>query len=278
MDGGKPVTPDEFIARIQAMHGSLPRRLRQCAEYAARHQTRLAQATVAEFARGAGVQASAVVRFSQAMGFTGYSQMRDLFRTPFELPRPDYARRIEQMERQGEARPAGVLAEMAKLGRLSLERMIETVDPSDFDSAAGLVARAGLVHVVGHQGCFAAAAHLAHILERVGVPVLLHGGCGPARSAASVRADDVVLVMAFSPLLAETQQFCDESGAKGAQVIAISDRSGAARLGKAAPALILSEAEAGGFHPMTATATLAMALAVAAGGLRSDRRRAASRH
>lgn len=275
MDGGAPHSTDEFIARLQAMHGSLPKRLRQCAEYAAHQQARLAQATVAEFARGAGVPASAVVRFCQAMGFSGYAQMRDLFRTPFELPRPDYAKRLEQLSRYGATRPAGLLAEFVEAGRLSLERMIDTVDASDFDRAAGILSRAGLIHVVGHGRCFAAAAHTAYILERVEVPAMLHGAFGQMSGTNSVRRDDAVLAISFSPPVQETLDFCHEAGRNGAQLVAIADHGAAARLGASCLSLHLSEVEAAGFRPMTATATLTLALAAATGGLRAHGRKAA---
>lgn len=274
MDGGAPHSTDEFIARIQAMHGSLPKRLRQCAEYAARQQARLAQATVAEFARGAGVPASAVVRFSQAMGFSGYAQMRDLFRSPYELPRPDYAERLRQLSRQGAERPAGLLAEFVEAGRLSMERIVETVDPSDFDRAAGILSRAAMVHVVGHGRCFAAAAHTAYILERVEVPALLHGAFGQMTGAGSVRAGDVVLAISFSPAMQETLDFCADARAAGAPLVAITDPGAAMRLGGDVLALHLSEVEAAGFRPMTATATLTLALAAATGGLRAHVQRA----
>ncbi|MDP5306871.1 MurR/RpiR family transcriptional regulator [Paracoccus spongiarum] len=269
MDGGAPHSTDEFIARLQELHGSLPKRLRQCAEYAARQQARLAQATVAEFARGAGVPASAVVRFSQAMGFSGYSQMRDLFRSPFQMPRPDYAQRLQQLSRQGAARPAGLLAEFTEAGRLSLERMLDTVDGSDFDRAAGMLARAGVIHVVGHGRCFAAAAHTAYILERVEVPALLHGAFGQISGVTSVRGGDAVLAISFSPPVQETLDFCAEAQRAGAQVVAIADPGVAARLGSGALCLNLIEVEAAGFRPMTATSILALALAAATGGLRA---------
>lgn len=269
MKDGAPHSTDEFIARIQQMHASLPRRLRQCAEYAARQQARMAQATVAEFARGAGVPASAVVRFSQAMGFSGYAQMRDLFRTPFELPRSDYAARLEQLSQYGDGRPAGLLATFAEAGRMSLERMIASVDSSDFDRAAGILSRAALVHVVGHGRCFAAAAHTAYILERVEVPALLHGAFGQISGAASVREGDAVLVVSFSPAMPETLAFCTDLRGCGAEVVAIADPGVAARLGRDVLSLNLVEVEAAGFRPMVATATLALALAAAAGGLRA---------
>lgn len=269
MKDGAPHSTDEFIARIQQMHASLPRRLRQCAEYAARQQARMAQATVAEFARGAGVPASAVVRFSQAMGFSGYAQMRDLFRSPFELPRSDYAARLEQLSQYGDSRPAGLLATFAEAGRMSLERMIASVDSSDFDRAAGILSRAALVHVVGHGRCFAAAAHTAYILERVEVPALLHGAFGQISGAASVREGDAVLVVSFSPAMPETLAFCADLRGCGAEIVAIADPGVAARLGRGVLSLNLVEVEAAGFRPMVATATLALALAAAAGGLRA---------
>ncbi|MBU3028877.1 MurR/RpiR family transcriptional regulator [Paracoccus marinaquae] len=277
MEGNTPHSTDEFIARLSEMHASLPRRLRQCAEYAAHQQARLAQATIAEFARGAGVPASAVVRFCQAMGFSGYAQMRDLFRSPYELPRPDYAQRLEQLSRQGSARPAGLLAEFVEAGLHSLERMIDTVDAQAFDRAAGILSKAGLVHVVGHGRCFAAAAHTAYILERVEVPALLHGAFGQMSGAGSVRKDDAVLAISFSPPVPETLDFCDQAAGNGAELVLIGDPGVALRLGDTALPLVLTEVEAAGFRPLTATATLALALAAATGGLRAHHRKSAGK-
>ncbi|MCF3973123.1 MurR/RpiR family transcriptional regulator [Paracoccus salsus] len=276
MKGGAPDNTDELIARIRAMHASLPRRLRQCAEYAAAQQARMAQATIAEFARGAGVPASAVVRFAQAMGFSGYAQMRDLYRSPLELPRPDIAQRLEQLRRHGTARPVTLLAECVEAGRLSLERMLETVDPTRFDRAAGVLARAGLIHVVGPGRCFAVAAHSAYILERVDVPALLHGAFGQVIGAGSVRRGDAVLAIALSPAMQETLDVCAAARGNGAQIVAITDPGVAARLGSSALSLTLVEVEAAGSRPMTATATLAMALAAATGALRADLRKEAT--
>ncbi|MBO1687899.1 MurR/RpiR family transcriptional regulator, partial [Clostridium butyricum] len=61
----------------------LPKRLKQCADFVAANQDRIAVSTVAEMAEGAGVQSSAFMRFCQIMGFSGFSEMQKLFRDSY---------------------------------------------------------------------------------------------------------------------------------------------------------------------------------------------------
>ncbi|MDZ7904763.1 MAG: hypothetical protein U5N55_02595 [Cypionkella sp.] len=69
---------DEVQARIAADLDSLPKRLRQCADYILANFDRIAVSTVAEVAAGADVPPSAVLRFCQTIGFSGFSEMQKL--------------------------------------------------------------------------------------------------------------------------------------------------------------------------------------------------------
>jgi hypothetical protein len=75
-----PQTVDAFRDRLMELNGDLPRRLQQCADHVARHLDSIALSTVAQVAQGAGVPPSAVMRFCQIMGFSGFAEMQRLFR------------------------------------------------------------------------------------------------------------------------------------------------------------------------------------------------------
>ena len=63
-----PATISDFTARLDRLHGTLPRRLQQCADHVARHLDDIALSTVADLARAADVPPSALMRFCQLMG------------------------------------------------------------------------------------------------------------------------------------------------------------------------------------------------------------------
>ena len=75
-----PETVDELFQALAARADALPKRLRQCGDFIARNPDRVAVSTVAELAALAGVQPSALMRFCQELGFSGFSQMRMAYR------------------------------------------------------------------------------------------------------------------------------------------------------------------------------------------------------
>lgn len=269
MDGGAPLNTDQFIERLQQLHEVLPRRLRQCADYAARHQARLAQATVADFARGAGVPASAVVRFSQVMGFSGYAEMRNLFRGPFVLPRPGYAERLADLRQRGQGQASGLLADFIDAARQSLEMLADSVDTQVFDLAARKLGQAGLIHTIGLGRCFAIAAQVAYGWDRMEVPQVLHGATRDLPALHAIRPGDAVLLVVVSPLNAELLEFLKTLCRSDASIVAICDPGVAMHLRQCALCLVLAEAEAAGFRPLSSAMTLSTALATAVAAARA---------
>ena len=268
MDGGPPLSADQFNDRLRQIHDSLPRRLRQCADYAARHQARLAQATVADFARGAGVPASAVVRFSQVMGFSGYAQLRQLFRSPFEMPRTDYTQRLAELRSRGQGQSVQLLADFIGAARESLDRMADSIMPDRFEAAVQLLADADLVHTIGFGRCFPIAAQVAHGWDRMEVPQVLHGAAGDLPGLQAIRAGDALLLIATSPISDELRRLVTSLPRSDARLVAGCDPGVEMHLRHRAICLVLAEAEAAGFRTLASMMTLTLALAAAVAALR----------
>jgi len=144
-----PVTVEAFQERLLEVTDSLPKRLRQCADYVAGHADRIAVSTVAELAESAGVQPSAIMRFSQIMGFTGFSDMQRLFREHYTGGWPDYTTRLTNLRNNGEDGGALLLAEFVDAGRASLESVLNTVDPQEFETAIKVLSEAATIHIIG---------------------------------------------------------------------------------------------------------------------------------
>ena len=161
----------------------MPKRLRQCADFIARNPDRVAVSTVAELAAAADVQPSAMMRFCQELGFSGFSQMQRLFRDEYSRKWPDYATRLENLRASGEQRPGVLLAEFVEAGRASLEKLMTTVDPDLLERAVDMLAAAPLIHLVGYRRAYPVASYLAYALEKMAIPCVLHSAVGHLATA-----------------------------------------------------------------------------------------------
>ena len=99
-----PATVEAVLGAIAGIADRLPARLRQCADYVADNPDRIAVSTVAEVAVGAAVHPSAVMRFCQELGFSGYSEMQRIFREEYARTWPDYATRLQNLRAAGSGR------------------------------------------------------------------------------------------------------------------------------------------------------------------------------
>lgn len=266
-----PTAPEtlEALYRLLAERSDgLPKRLRQCADYVAHNPDRVAVSTVAELAAAAEVQPSAVMRFCQELGFSGFSQMQRLFREEYSRKWPDYSTRLQNLREAGESRPDVLLAEFVEAGRSSLERLMSTVDPAGLERAVEVLAAAPLIHLVGYRRSFPVASYIAYAMEKMAIPCMLHSAVGQLATGHSVRSGDAVLAITFAPYSPETMAFVDAARGAGHPAVAITDSlsSPLQRLGVLP--LLVSEVDVGAFRALSATFALAIALAVAVGARR----------
>ena len=265
-----PKTIDEFMTLLASQKEVMPKRLRQCAHYVAENRDKIAVSTVSELAEGAGVLPSAFMRFCQVMGFSGFSEMQRLFRESYSQPWPDYETRLANL-REGHAHsPTALLAEFIDAGRMSLERLVQSIDERNLEEAVSILASAPVIHLIGYRRAFPVVAYLAYALEKMDIPAILHDGVGKLNAAHSIRKGDAVIAVTFSPYTAETIELVSQSKEIGADVIAITDAMAGPLHRLGALPLLVSEVDVGAFRALSATHSLAITLAVAVG---SERRR-----
>ncbi|MBC2835374.1 MurR/RpiR family transcriptional regulator [Paragemmobacter straminiformis] len=263
-----PASVDEFRDRLAAVTPDLPRRLRQCADFIAAHSDRIAVSTVAELASGADVPPSALMRFCQIMGFSGFSEMQKLFREAYAPGWPDYTTRLRNLKEGGAGSPAALLAEFIEAGRLSLEALAKTVDEASLADAVKLLSKAETIHVVGFRRTFPVAAYLVYVFEKMSVPAMLHDGVGKLDHRFALRQGDAVLAITFAPYSEETLTLAQDARDRGLPVVGLTDRV-TSPLARTADAIItVPEVDFGAFRSLSATIALALSLAVAIGSAR----------
>lgn len=264
-----PDTIDAFFARLGNTAEDLPKRLKQFADFIAANPDRVAVSTVAELAQGADVQPSAVMRFCQEMGFTGFSQMQRLFRSSYSQKWPDYSTRLEKLREHGTESPSALLAEFVEVGRASLENLMATVEPRALQQAVDVLARAETLHLVGFRRAFPVTSYLAYAFEKMDVPAVLHSGIANINMDHLIKPNDAVIAVTFAPYTQMTLDIAEKARETGADIVAITDVVTSPLARFKAIQLLVSELDVGAFRALSASLSLAIALAVSVGAQRN---------
>jgi DNA-binding MurR/RpiR family transcriptional regulator len=221
---------EELRADIARRYPGFSDRLQVIAEFALDHPTEMALGTVAEVAERAKVQPSAIVRFAHAIGYGGFTEMQQIFRTRLVAgATPSYKERIAGLRRDGRFRsdnsPHDLLSRFASEGAVSLESAQEYVREADLTRAIGIMGAAHTIYVVGLGGSFPVAAHLTYVLRRMGRRVVLLDGLGSALGdhVLTATSQDAVIAISFRPYNRDTVQVFPDFLARGVPGIAVTD-------------------------------------------------------
>jgi DNA-binding MurR/RpiR family transcriptional regulator len=258
-----PATVEAFLARLDSLQGTLPRRMQQCADHLAIHPDSIALSTVAEVARAAGVPPSALMRFCQIIGFSGYAEMQRLFRRALAKTPPDYAIRLANLKAQGAGEPSALVAEFVEAGRLSLEGLALGLDEVKLEQAVMTLSGARTIHLAGFRRSFPVAAYLAYVFDKLGLSALLHDGVAGLAQRAALQPGDALLAITFAPYSDETLALAADARARGLPVVLMTDPPASPLAGLADTILTVTEVDFGAFRSLSATTALALALAVA---------------
>lgn len=267
-----------LVAVLRERQSRLSPRLQDVASFFLNNPEDVAMLTIAEIARAAAVPASAVTRFSQALGFERSSDLQAVFRQRLlgrrrdpdsraallrpGLPAPDDADLDDPM------RIAELLAEA---GSASLTGMVE--DLSEGEGARDLAAfvaalrKAASIHIVGNRGAFGVACYAFYGFASVGARVHLIDNAGSMRGlqAQAIGPEDVLLAIAFDDYTPETVAVVEHAAREGRAILAITDNELSPIWRPARHRLLVKEARLGHFRSQVPAMVMLQTLIVSTG-------------
>ncbi len=272
---GAPRDFQALRALIAQRAETLPKRLMQVAVYALEHPDDVAFGTVASIAASADVQPSALVRFSHALGYQGFTELQDVFRARLRGRVLDYDERLAQMREHGIATSQSglVLDGFLDAAQQSIARFREKVDHQAIDRAVGVLAAADTIYLIGLRRTFPVTSYMSYAMGKLGIRnVLVDGIAGMgAEQSSFISPRDAALAISFAPYAAETVALTTAARTRGTRIVAITD---AVFSPIAAPADVLievGEADFEGFRSLSATMAVAMTLCVAVAARRAEK-------
>jgi DNA-binding MurR/RpiR family transcriptional regulator len=261
-----PQDLDSLKAEIARRYGGLARRLKQIARFATDNPNDIALETIAVIAKRANVQPSSLIRFAQALGYAGFTDMQRVFRAPLSTRLPSYSERVKIMRAQlGNGSAKGLLTEYVLGNIAALERLQEEVREDDLEGAVELLRCANRIHLMGQRRAFPVVTYAAYALSRL--PCQVHlvdsiGGMALEQGRQVVRGD-VLVAVSFEPYSADVASVAAGAEQRGADVIAITDSPLSPIAAHATLSFSVHDADVRMFRSLAASMSLAQALVIA---------------
>jgi DNA-binding MurR/RpiR family transcriptional regulator len=262
--------PRDFVtlkARIVERGKGLPKRQHQVAAFVLDHPDEIAFATVASIAEQANVKPSTLVRFSQAMGCQGFSELQEVFRARLRDRFLNYGERIAQLrEHTLSASKATVLFQgFSDAAQKSLDDLRTRIEPAFLDRAVERLALAETIYLLGLRRSFPITCYMAYAFGKLSVRHVLIdslGGMSPeALSFGTSR--DIVVAVSFTPYASETVTLSALAANRGLPIVAITDSAFSPLAQRSELWFEVAETNFEGFRSMAGSLTLAMTLTVA---------------
>jgi len=277
MTSDEQTAPRDFEslrALIVERRPTLPKRLAQVAIYALDNPDEVAFGTAASVAQAATVQPSTLVRFAQAFGYQGFSELQDVFRARLRDRVLNYDERLAQIRDHGivNSKSGRVLDGFLEASERSIAKFRETIDHEAIDRAVAILAAADTIYLIGLRRSFPITSYMSYAMGKLGVRNILVdavAGMG-AEQASFISAGDAVLAISFTPYASETVALTNSAKSRGAQIVTVTDSVFSPIASPADVLIEVSEANFEGFRSMATTMAVAMTLSVAVAARRGE--------
>lgn len=279
----RPSSYEELRAVLSSGTARLPKRLRQVAIFIWQHPAAVALGTVTSIASEAEVQPSTLVRFAQTFGYSGFSDLQEVFKSHLAEGGLGGATgwRVEAQpgdEQHGEA--ARLVDGFLAASAASLSRVRDRLDLSRLEEMARSLAAAEIVYLVGSKRAFALISYVSLALANLGIRNIAIDNVGATAfevlRGATTR--DALLAVSFTPYNSITPELAAAAAQIGVPILSLTDSafSPLAPLSKAYIEVV--EESFSGFKSLSATHAVAMALVLRIAQLRGQGETRPTRH
>jgi len=222
----RPESYDDLQKAIIDRFPKLSKRLQQIASYALDNPSEVALETIAEVSERAVVQPSSLIRFAKVFGFSGYSEMRRVFRLRLTDGMPDYKERLRSLGGQEAKDATALLGQFVQADVAALEAMLQQPGMGEkIDRAIKIVAGAETVYLVAHRRSFPVSFYLSYALSQMNVRNVLVDGVGGTffQQVAQATPRDVVVAVSSKAYSPDVVQAVRDASDRDVPVVALTD-------------------------------------------------------
>ncbi|WP_281628508.1 MULTISPECIES: MurR/RpiR family transcriptional regulator [Vibrio] len=259
----------ELQDQIRNNYSDLSKRLQQVAKYVLDNSNSVAFDTVAVIAQQAEVPPSTLIRFASAFGFSGFNDMKQLFRRNLVEETTSYtdrARLYKQLE--GEPHPPetpkDILEEFARANSQAMNHLAAQTSAEKLEQAVDILRNAENIYLIGLRRSFSVASYLTYALRHLDKRAFLIDGLGGMfkEQLSMIGPKDAIVSISFSPYAQETVMLSEVASKAGAHQIVITDSQISPLAAFSDVCFVVKEAKVDAFRSQSASLCLAQTLAV----------------
>jgi len=269
---------DELNNRIKSEYDALSPRLKEVANFIIDNPQTIAFDTLATIATSIGTHASTLVRFANYFGYSGFSEVQQLFKERQLSQSLDYSGRIRRLQTEigdnTEVSPLQLLKEFTEANLLSLEHLRNHIDDNDLEQAVDMMDKTSSIYICGIRRAFPVTMYFTYALNHIEVRCHAIDGLGSMQLAQAkcITDQDLMIAITFRPYAQDTRDVVEAAHERGAKIILITDSELSPLEKYADLTFSVRDAEVRSFRSLNSTMCLAQTLSISLGFRRESRK------
>ena len=211
-----------LISHIQSQYTRFSKGQKLIAQYILKNYDKVAFMTACKLGEAVGVSESTVVRFANALGYSGYPKLQDALQEVIKN-KLTTVQRVDMVKEFND--DSAILKKIVKSAMDNIKDTLEEIDEKAFEEAANRILKAKRIYIVGMRSSFTIAQYLGFylgiILDSVHV---IRTDMGDAfEQVVKINEDDVLIAISFPRYSKKSYQIVSYAKEKGAHIVSLTD-------------------------------------------------------
>lgn len=211
-----------LISHIQSQYTRFSKGQKLIAQYILKNYDKVAFMTACKLGEAVGVSESTVVRFANALGYSGYPKLQDALQELIKN-KLTTVQRVDMIKEFND--DSAILKKIVKSDIDNIKDTLDEIDEKAFEEAANRILKAKRIYIVGMRSSFTIAQYLGFylgiILDSVHV---IRTDMGDAfEQVVKINEDDVLIAVSFPRYSKKSYQIVSYAKEKGAHIVSLTD-------------------------------------------------------
>lgn len=222
-DNMKTGMNESLINLINEKYKSMSKGQKLLAKYTMENYQKVAFMTASKLGKTVGVSESTVVRFANALGFTGYPKFQDAIQELIKT-RLTTVERVEMSKRDFISN-SQILENVLKTDIDNIKETLDTFDQDSYEEAIDVILSAKKVYIMGLRSSIYVAKYLGYYLNYIlkDVTIVRMDMGEPVEQLMKMGEGDLLIVVSFPRYSKKTVKVAQFAKDRGSKVVAITD-------------------------------------------------------
>ena len=211
-----------LISHIQSQYTRFSKGQKLIAQYILKNYDKVAFMTACKLGEAVGVSESTVVRFANALGYSGYPKLQDALQEVIKN-KLTTVQRVDMVKEFND--DSAILKKIVKSDMDNIKDTLEEIDEKAFEEAANRILKAKRIYIVGMRSSFTIAQYLGFYLGIIlDIVHVIRTDMGDAfEQVVKINEDDVLIAISFPRYSKKSYQIVSYAKEKGAHIVSLTD-------------------------------------------------------